>query len=74
MNYEMMREKAMRIKDERLKLLMKLFNSGEVKIATDSAGFVFIKNGDTYPIEIYEDGHWDGSLTQALAHTKEEKV
>ena len=64
-------EPEMKIKGETLQFLMELFKKGKVTIGTDKDGFVLFKNGgDRYPIEIYEGGHWDGSLTQALCHTK----
>jgi len=66
-------EAEMKLREENLKLLMKLFNAGKMKLETDKDGFVFRCSGGTYPVEIYEDGHWDGSLTQSLCHMEREE-
>lgn len=59
----------MSISGSNLLFLMQLFKAGLATLQTDEKGFGFTLHGsDFYPIEIYEDGHWDSSLNQSLAH------
>ena len=58
----------MSIRGSNLLFLMQLFRAGRVALQTDEKGFGFTMGSDFYPIEIYEDGHWDNSLNQALGH------
>jgi hypothetical protein len=60
----------MSIRGSSLLFLMQLFRTGQAILQTDDKGFGFTLGSDFYPIEIYEDGHWDNSLNQSLGHRK----
>jgi len=59
-----------------LLFLTKLFKAGEITFHADDKGFGFRYADyprDFYPIELYEDGHWDNSLNQSLGLREREQ-
>lgn len=68
MNTTQIGEGENKIEGQTLAFLIKLFKEGKITLGVDDDGFVFKNAGGHYPVEIYEDGHWDGSLSQGLAH------
>lgn len=57
----------MAVRGTDLHFLMQLHRAGVATLQADEKGFGFMLGSDFYPIEIYEDGHWDNSLNQSLA-------
>ena len=73
MNTTQIGEGENKIQGQTLAFLIKLFKEGKITLGVDDDGFVFKNAGGHYPVEIYEDGHWDGSLSQGLSHQKREE-